>query len=319
MRRLVEERYSVRGLARKSSNVAALRESGVEIAIGDLGDEQSVAAAVKGVDFVVHAGAAMRGTAENYETATIQGTRNVLKACREGGVKKLVHISSCTVYEIAGYSENQLVTEDSQLERNPLQRGLYSASKLQSEALVTAAMGDKSFPIVVLRPGTLYGPGTAVFTSLMGIFLAWRIFVVFGDGTNVLPLIHVDNAVDAVVECMRNSAADNQIFNVMDQDPISKKAYVERVIKPLYPGAIMIYVPMPLLVALTWMQEKVLACLGKKPFLTVYRLASSQNRIRYSTSRIEYAIGWRSRIKFEQGVEQLIRYFSERRARPRHG
>jgi nucleoside-diphosphate-sugar epimerase len=132
-------------------------------------------------------------------------------------------------------------------------------------------------------------------------------FVVFGDGESELPLAHVDNAVDAIVECMRNRAADNQVFNVVDQDHVTKRMYMERVVKPLYPKAAVIYCPMFLLLAATWIQEKLLLIVGQQPFLTVYRLMSSQKRVRYSTSKIENAIGWRSRIAFEQGAEQLIK------------
>lgn len=306
-RRLVEEGYPVRALARKASNVAALRDLGVEIAYGDLGDEQAVAAAAMGVKIVVHAGAATSGTAEDHETATVHGTQNVLKACRESRVDKLVYISSCNVYEVAGYAVNQIVTEDAQLERSPHLRGHYTAAKLKAEALVTAAMKRDGCPVVVLRPGTIYGPGARVYTNLIGVLLAGRIFVVFGDGESELPLVHLDNVVDAIVECMRSSAADNQIFNVVDQGPVTKKTYMERVIRPWYPNAIVIYVPMPLLLAVTWLQEKLLTLLGRRPFLTVYRLLSSQKRISYGTSRIEQAVGWRSRVAFEQGFEQLLR------------
>jgi nucleoside-diphosphate-sugar epimerase len=306
-RRLVEDGYPVRALARKASNVAALKDLGVEIAHGDLGDEQAVAAAAMGVRIVVHAGAATSGDAEDHEAATVHGTQNVLKACRECCVGKLVYISSCNVYEIASYAENQVVTEDAQLERSPQLRGYYTAAKVKAEALVTAAMKRDGYPVVVLRPGTIYGPGARVYTNLIGVLLAPRIFVVFGDGESELPLVHLDNVVDAIVECMRSSAADNQIFNVVDQGPVTKKTYVERVIRRLYPNAAVIYVPMPLLLAVTWLQEKLLAILGRRPFLTVYRLLSSQKRIRYSTFRIEQAVGWRSRVAIEQGVEQLSR------------
>ena len=297
----------MRALARKSSNVGALKKYGVEIAFGDLVDESSIAAAVEGVDVVVHAAAGTSGTAKDSDTATIHGTRNVLVACRTNRVKKLVYISSCNVYEVAGYSENQVVTEGAQLERFPLRRGHYSAAKLLAEALVTEAMNHDGCPAVVLRPGTLYGPGADVYTRMMGVSFARRIFVVFGNGKSELPLIHVDNAVDAIVECMSNSAADKQVFNVVDPDLVTKTMYVEQVVKPLYPKATVIYCPMSILLTLTWLQEKIVAILGKQPYLTVYRLVSSQKRIRYSTSKIEKAIGWRSKIGFEQGIEQLIR------------
>jgi len=305
-KRLVDEGYPVRALARKLSNVGALERLGVEITFGDLGDKSSIAAAVKGADVVVHAGAGTSGTAKDSDTSTIQGTLNVLEACRTNRVKKLVYISSCNVYEVAGYTENQVVTEDAQLERFPLRRGHYSAAKLKAEALVAEAMNHDGCPTVVLRPGTLYGPGAEVYTRMMGVSLARRIFVVFGNGESDLPLVHVDNAVDAIVECISNSAADNQVFNVVDQDLVSKKMYMERVVKPLYPRATVIYCPMSLLLTLTWLQEKLIAFLGRQPFLTVYRLVSSQKRVRYGTSKIENAIGWRSRITFEQGVEQLV-------------
>jgi nucleoside-diphosphate-sugar epimerase len=218
-----------------------------------------------------------------------------------------VYISSCNVYEVAGYTENQVVTEEAQLERFPLRRGHYSAAKLQAEALVTEAMHHDGCPTVVLRPGTLYGPGAEVYTGMMGVSFARRIFVIFGDGESELPLVHVDNAVDAIVECISNSAADNQVFNVVDHDPVTKKMYMERVIRPLYPKAFVIYCPMSVLLILTWLQEKLIVIIGKPPYITVYRLVSSQKRVRYSTSRIENAIGWRSHIRFKQGAEQLVR------------
>jgi nucleoside-diphosphate-sugar epimerase len=67
-----------------------------------------------------------------------------------------------------------------------------------------------------------------------------------------------------------------------------------------------VYCPMPLLRALTLVQEKLLSALGMQPFLTAYRLASSQKAVKYDTSRIERALGWRPRISFEQGAEQIV-------------
>ncbi len=306
-KRLIEEGYPIRALARKQSNLGALKNLGAEIVFGDMGDEESIAAAVKGIDVVVHAAAGTSGTANDSDTATIQGTRNVLAACRTSRVKKLVYISSCNVYEVAGYAENQIVTEEAQLERFPLRRGHYSAAKLQAEALVTEAMKHNDWPTVVLRPGTLYGPGAVVYTRMMGVSFAQRIFLVFGNGLSELPLVHVENVVDAIVECIGDSSADNQVFNLVDHDLVTKKMYMEQVVKPLHPKAIVIYCPMSLLLVLTWLQEKLLSLLGKQPVLTVYRLVSSQKRVRYGTSKIENAIGWRPRIRFDQGAEQLIR------------
>jgi len=305
-RRLVERGYQVRALARKSSSLAALKDLGVEIVYGEIGDKASVVAAVGGVDIVVHAAAAMRGTANDFHVATVEGTRNTLEACRASQVKKLVYISSCNVYEVAGYAEQKILTEEAQLERYPLRRGHYSAAKLQAEALVTNAMNLDPVRKVVLRPGTLYGPGAPIFTKMMGVSFTQRLFLLFGDGETELPLVHVENAVDAILKCITSSAADNQVFNVVDQERISKKTYVERVIKPIYPKAMVIYLPLSLLFAATWLQEWLLGAIGRQPVLSAYRLASSQKRIRYATSKIESALGWRSRITFSQAAAQMV-------------
>jgi nucleoside-diphosphate-sugar epimerase len=313
---LVEEGYAVRALVRMRSDLRRLKNLGVDIAFGDLGDATAVDASAGGIDIVVHAGAGTTGSAKDSETATIQGTRNILEACRKHAVRKLVYISSCNVYEVAGYAENQVITEEAQLERFPMRRGHYTAAKLQAEALVTEAITRNWFPAVVLRPGTLFGPGADIFPRMMGVSFARRVFVVFGDGENELPLVHVDNAVDAIVECMRNRAADGQVFNVVDPGPITKKIYVEQLIKPLYPRALVIYCPMPLIRNLTLVQEKILSGLGWQPFFTAYRLSSSQKAVKYDTSSIERAIGWRPRINFEQGTDQLVKERAARSGAP---
>ena len=305
-RRLVEEGYAVRAFARTRSDVRLLKNLGVDIAFGDLGNAATVDASIRGMDIVVHAGAGTRGSTKDCDTATLLGTKNVLDGCRQQGVKKLVYISSCNVYEVAGYAENQVVNEEAQLERFPMRRGHYTQAKLQAEALVTEAMSRGSCAMVVLRPGTLFGPGAKIFTRMMGVSLADRLFVVFGDGKNQLPLVHVDNAVDAIVECARNGAADDKVFNVVDPGPVTKKLYMDRIVKALYPKALVIYCPIRLISAVTLAQEKILLALRRRPFLTVYGLASSQKNVKYDTWRLEHVTGWRPRISFEQGAQQLL-------------
>ena len=316
-RRLVGDGYAVRVLVRTRSNLTMLDRLGVDIVFGDLVDEASVNASVRGVDIVVHAGAGTSGSLQDSETATVFGTRNVLAACRRHDVRKLVYISSCNVYETAGCAEDQVVTEDAQLERFPERRGHYTAAKIQAEALVIEAMGQDCCPTVVLRPGTFFGPGAEIFTKMMGVSFARRFFVVFGDGEAVLPLVHIDNAVDAIVECLRNSAANGQIFNIVDPGPVTKRAYVERVIKPLHPGALVTYWPLPLIRVLTLMQEILLARLRKQPYVTTYRLDASQKSIKYDTHRIERTIGWQPRVSFEHGARQLVELRNPRQARKR--
>lgn len=308
IQRLVDEGYPVRVLARISSNIEPLKKLAVEIVLGDVGDRASVNQALNDIAVVIHAAAATSRSQQDCESVTVLGTRNVLESCKANGIEKLVYISSCSVYGVADYQDHQVVTEESGLERFPWRRGAYSASKQQAEALVTEAMNAGDFPIVVLRPGTIYGLGGEIFTPMIGLSLANQVFLVFGSGQFVLPLVYVDNVADAVFLCLKTHEADYQIFNVVDTEEITKKRYMEGLVKKLYPQSQLVYLPYWLLYGLTWIQERVFRVLRRPPFLTTYRLVSSQRPIRYNSSKIECVIGWQPRVTFDQATAEMVSY-----------
>lgn len=304
--RLVDEGYPVRVLARTSSNIEFLKKLAVEIVLGDVGDRASVNQALNDIAVVIHAAAGTSGSQQDCETGTVLGTRNVLESCKANGIEKLVYISSCSVYGVTDYQDHQMVTEESSLERFPWRRGAYSASKQQAEALVMETMNAGDFPIVVLRLGTIYGPGGEIFTPMIGLSLANKVFLVFGSGQFVLPLVYVDHVADAVLLCLKTPDADHQIFNVVDTAAITKQRYMESLVKKLHPQSHFVYLPYWLLYGLTWVQEKLFRLLRRPPFLTTYRLVSSQRPIRYDSAKIARMIGWQLRVTFDQAVAEII-------------
>ncbi len=228
---LVREGYPVRVLARKLSNINRLKELGVEIYCGDVADMVSFEQAFEGIDFVVHAAAGTSGSKEDCESGTIQGTGNVLELCREKEISKLIYISSCSVYGVADYKTGRLVNEESSLERFPEKRGDYSASKQKAEALVAEAIENNRVTAVILRPGTILGPGGDIYTPMMGFSLMNRVFIVIGDGKFELPFVYIDNLVDAVIRSIQSNEANNRVFNVVDSETIDKRQYMEKLIK----------------------------------------------------------------------------------------
>jgi nucleoside-diphosphate-sugar epimerase len=299
---LVNEGYPVKVLARRLSDVDPLKRLGVEIVFGDVADKVSFGDSFEGVDVVVHAAAGTSGSRKDGDLGTVQGTRNALELCATRGVRKLVYISSCSVYGVTDYGSNSLVTEEFPLERFPQQRGNYSSSKQEAESLVRAAMGRGGFPIVILRPGTIYAPDGGIFTPMLGFAMRSRLFLVIGDGSLELPLVWRGNLVDAIMQSIRSEAADDQIFNVVDGEPVSKRRYMGSLIKKVYPDAVVLYLPYGLMYAATGAQELVCRILGKGAFLTRYRLASSQKKIRYDNSKIVRVLGWKPRVTFEDAV-----------------
>ncbi|HUL00449.1 MAG TPA: NAD-dependent epimerase/dehydratase family protein [Nitrospirota bacterium] len=303
---LVAEGYPVRVLARKLSDIEPLKKMGVEIFYGDVADKTSLEQAFKGIDMAVHAAAGTSGNQKDCETATLQGTRNVIEMSEKFKLRKLVYVSSCSVYGVADYKTDQLVNEDSTLERFPERRGAYSASKQTAESFVIEAMKTGKLPVVILRPGTIYGPGGDLFSPMLGFSLFNKAFIVIGNGKFELPFVYIDNLVEAIIKTIQSENANNNIFNVVDSEKITKRDYMRQLIKKLYPGAWKFYFPYSLLYFIIWCQEVLFSALKRKPFLTRYRLVSSQRNIRYENSRIISKLNWNPKVSFNGAVSAIV-------------
>lgn len=305
---LVERDFLVRALVRKTSRIGNLKRPGVEICYGDVTDISSLKPAFEEIDFVVHAAADDSGTQEGARRVTIGGTRNIIELCATLPVRKLVYISSCSVYGPADYNDGQVIDENAPLERYPKRRGVYSWAKLESEKLVLDCMEQGKAAVTCLRPGTIYGPGGENYTPMMGFSLGAKLFVIIGRGDFVLPLVYVDNLVGAIIQVLDKKESIGKIYNVVDPDNPTKKQYVEWLLKRLYPRSKFIYVPYTIFSSMVFGQEILTKLLRCNPFLTRYRLISSQKNIQYDSRRLQQNIDWNPVYSFKSAIDKMLEY-----------
>src|SRR5271157_1173942 len=97
---LVSAGHTVRALVRNTSRTDRLEKLGVEILRGDLKDADSLQRAVAGIETIINTAASVDAPAQEFEAATIQGTRALLQAAELAGVRRFVHISSVGIYAI---------------------------------------------------------------------------------------------------------------------------------------------------------------------------------------------------------------------------
>lgn len=175
-----------------------LREQGVDVARGDVRDREAVVAACRDVDCVFHAAAApgISMDARLYDEVNRVGTENVLSACRDTGVTRLVYTSSpsvvfagqdqCGVDESAPYAFDWLTRH----------RAFYALSKARAERGVLAANCGE-LRTCALRPHLIWGPGdTQLIPRLIHRAVVGRLRRI-GEGTNLMDITYVENAVDA--------------------------------------------------------------------------------------------------------------------------
>jgi predicted dehydrogenase/nucleoside-diphosphate-sugar epimerase len=295
VRRLVAAGRKVRAFVRRPP---ADLPPGVDVALGDLGDPDAVDAAVRGVRAVVHVGAAMKGGWEEHEGATVVGTRNVVLACGRHGVTKLVHISSMSVNDWAG-GDGGVLSETSPDEPRPEERGHYTRAKLEAEKIVRAAVAEHALPAVILRPGQIFGGKMPLLTPAIARRAGAR-WLVLGDGGLKLPLVYVDDVVDAIVAALDGPLAGGEVIQLVDPHQLTQN----EVLAAVLPNARIVRLPRALIFAGGRMSEPVLAALGRKSPVSAYRLKSALARVGFVSERARELLGWQPRVGVVEGIRR---------------
>ncbi|HRP08007.1 MAG TPA: NAD(P)-dependent oxidoreductase, partial [Gemmatimonadales bacterium] len=189
---LLEQGHQVTALVRSLERAAPLAERGARLVLGDLADTEAIGSASLGQDVVLHS-AAMTGAVNEAEfmAANRDGTRRIVEAAIETGVPRLVLVSSA-----AAGGPSQPGTPRTGIGETDAPVTMYGRSKLASELVVR----DAAIDWTILRPPTVYGPGDTA--NLHSVFRAARRFgtaPVFGDGSQEVSLIHVDDLAAAII------------------------------------------------------------------------------------------------------------------------
>jgi dihydroflavonol-4-reductase len=155
-RQMAAAGFQVTALHRKSSNLAALQGLNLKCRPADLDDITSLAAAVEGQEAVIHAAANIRyaTSAAALERTNTEGTRALAQACRESGVRRLVHVSSVSAIGIPPKG----CVADERFAFNLENSGLaYHLSKKRAEEAVFDEVG-RGLDAVIVNPASLFGP-----------------------------------------------------------------------------------------------------------------------------------------------------------------
>jgi nucleoside-diphosphate-sugar epimerase len=226
VRRLVADGHQVRALARSEGSAGKVRELGAEPARGDLDDPEAIRAGAEGCDLAFHAAAAVLewGPREEFVRANVTGTENVLRGCREAGVRRLVHVGT----EAALMVGQPLVRVDETAPLRPDSPAHYPATKAIAEQRVRSANGD-GLETVVVRPRLVWGPGdTTILPGLVEAVEQGR-FSWIGGGRHLTDTTHVDNVVEGLVLGAEKGQPGDAYF-VTDGDPIEFREFVTRLL-----------------------------------------------------------------------------------------
>src|SRR5262249_39872479 len=197
-------------------------QRGVAIFRGDVRTPDTLTLPMRGADAVFHLVAQTRkwGPMQDSHAVNVVGTANVCRAALVAGVRRMVHISTFTVYNM---TIGRPVTEDDPLA--PLNEP-YSITKAQGDKLVQRMITENRLPAVIIRLGALFGPGDHLnFARLADRVYAGKGLIV-GNGNNVLPFVYIADVIQALVLALDQKCAVGQVYNIGNDQPLTQKQFL---------------------------------------------------------------------------------------------
>ncbi len=307
--RLLQQGCAVNALDRAPSPVS---RQGVRWFQGDVRSAVDVRAACEGVATVFHTAAVIdaltsprRSVAREIEAINVGGTKNVIRAAQQSGVKRLVHTSSIvTAFCMDGAGRDESVAYSTAGD-------LYTKTKVAAERAVLAANGEHGLLTCALRPGGIYGPGERLtYGRLVRALKAGVPLVVFGDGRARLDYVYIDNLVDAEIlaakRLFEGSPVCGRAYFVSDDSPINAGTFSIELAKNMGLRVRLVRVPDPVARAMAAALEQVYRVLGApKPLFTVANVKLCDIDHYFSIERARRDLGYEPVIDTEEGLRRM--------------
>ncbi len=285
--RLRAEGWDVRALARSDAAAERVRSLGAEPVPGDLDAVEAMRAGAQGCELAFHAAATLGdwGEKEDFERGNVTGTRNVLSACAEAGVRRFVHVGT----EAALMAGAPLVQVDETAPLRPDSRALYPATKARAEQAVRAASRE-GFETVVARPRFVWGRGDTTLLPMMSEMVRAGRFAWIGGGRHLTDTAHVDSVVEGLMLAAARGLPGEAYF-ITDGEPVVFREFVSAMLATQGVDEPTRSVPVPVAGALAAVGEaawRTLPLPGQPPLTRFALWVSSQEcTIRIGKARAE--------------------------------
>ena len=215
--RLVHEHGAkVRCLVREVGHAMRLARLPLQIIRTDLADAKGVSEAVKGADYIFHCAYDPRSRRQNVE-----GLQNLIDASAAHGVRRLVHVSTFSVYE--PFPDGPLTEET----RDGDPSWVYVRTKLDLEKDVLAAARTRGVPVSIVQPTIVYGPYSKPWTNGPAENLIFGDVILPDRGEGICNPVYIDDLVDGLMLAAVRPEAVGERFILSGPETVSWGAFFE--------------------------------------------------------------------------------------------
>jgi nucleoside-diphosphate-sugar epimerase len=308
-RKLLEHGNRVVGLVRKTSDLSLLEHLPVRLVVGSLEDRASLNQALRSVKLVYHAAAAVSdwGELEMFRRINVEGTRSLIEAAIQAGVKRFVYVSSIAVHSFIGASNLD--------ETAPQLPTIfpYAKSKREAEKMVLTYHRQKKIQVTIVRPGDIFGPGDRVALLKMAPLLEKGIMGIVDNGRALGAFAYVENLVDGMILAGTRSEAVGQAYVITDGIKLTWKQYFEKltdaleVHQPWY--SINRYLAYGIAFVLEWIYR--LFQIQSRPLLTRYVVKHLMGDFHFRIDKAERELGYQPRVDIDEAIRRTAEWYKK--------
>lgn len=308
----LKQGHQVQAVIRPMTDVTKLswyQNPNLELVRLDLRSKHGLAEALQTTDVVIHLAAVKSGDFYDQFAGTVIATENLLDAMIQTQVKRLIAISTFSVYDYQAMKPEETLTEESPLEKSPLNRDEYAQTKLIQEDLIHKFEAEHSAEVTIIRPGMIYGR-ECLWHALLGAEIGQTRWLKIG-GTAIMPMTYVENCAEAIVGAVSAPASVGKTVNVVDDNLPTQNEYIKNLQKRMDSPPKFIPISWPIMKGISqmawWVRQVPLKGKARLPGILVpAKLYARFNPLRYSNSRAKEYLNWQPRYTFEQSLERCF-------------
>lgn len=279
----------------------------VRLVAGDLRQTGDWMVSAGQAEAVIHCAAAASGDLPTQLAGTVLATENLL-ASLPSNLQRFIHISSFSVYDFGAPFWFGHLDETTPMDLRPLRRDAYTQTKLIQEALIRDYCRDASIPLVVIRPGAIYGPGKD--WDYGRALRVGRFDMIFAPLSR-MRLVHVDDCATAIVAALEYDEPGEELINIVGDDQPSHWEFHHSAQKAGARTGIGIPVPYIAVLALggaAWLASKLFfGGRARLPeWLDLPRQKARWRPLRYRNTKAKNVLGWNETESLLTGMEQML-------------
>ena len=307
-KKLVQLGCDVRAIARASSDLSPFEGLPIRWYRGDVFDPATVREAVQGVQYVFHVAAAYREakiTDETYTKVHVESTKLLAEALLGSAtLQRFVHVSTVGVH---GHIDEPPANEEYRFSPGDI----YQRTKAEAEIWIRDFARSHAFPVAVVRPAAIYGPGDRRLLKLFKM-AARPVFPLFGGGQGLYHLIHVDDLTDIFITAALHPNALGETFLAGNPEPSRLEDIARTIASEIgNNGLRFIRLPAwPLFLAAD-LCEAVCRPLGIEPPLYRRRVAFFTKDRAFDTRKLQQLLGYRYSVSVDAGLRSTARWYRE--------